>query len=564
MSEITTFDRLHALRTRFGPRWRTQKFRLLNSTSRLQLSNARELRKYHETLLFLRAYPDDRQILRAVESELKRVAREVRKLRDSGSRQRSRGLQDSGIANTINTCSLSFEAAIWLAERFPRDVGILWEEESAGETLDELLHLLVERVEEDGLLDRGFSTQAWMEIAKGRSAVSDLAWLLQRIENRASPTLLAERLFDSLHLHIRWHLRAREASRTFVRFPRRSVHYQSNGLHRHVTLEGLLALPLSKVQPCSKADAEALIDIARTTLAVRHRETDPITYANPREVTLFRLEDGVDVAIFGMLPDRRLPIESFFGYIVARNRVPIGYGGGWVFFHRCEIGVNIFDTFRGGESALMFAQVLRVYRQHYGVTRFVIDPFQFGAENTEAIRSGAFWFYYRLGFRPRDPRLCEQAQTEWRRLHRDRSYRTPSATLRRLTRSPLELDLGSANSNQTPELKDLGLAVTQWISKKFDGQREAARDWACAHVRRRLSVRGESKWSTHERLAFDRLCLLAAMLPELQSWRPTEKRALVAALRAKGGPRERKYALLLQRHMQFREGLLSIASQVKR
>ena len=34
---------------------------------------------------------------------------------------------------------------------------------------------------------------------------------------------------------------------------------------------------------------------------------------------------GLDVALFGLLPDRRLPLESFFGYIAARNRVPLAY-----------------------------------------------------------------------------------------------------------------------------------------------------------------------------------------------------------------------------------------------
>ena len=55
-------------------------------------------------------------------------------------------------------------------------------------------------------------------------------------------------------------------------------------------------------------------------------ETDPITYANPREVTLVRLERGIDIALFGSVPERRLPIESFFGFVIAKNRVPIGYG----------------------------------------------------------------------------------------------------------------------------------------------------------------------------------------------------------------------------------------------
>ena len=36
--------------------------------------------------------------------------------------------------------------------------------------------------------------------------------------------------------------------------------------------------------------------------------------------------------------------------------------------------------------------------------RFVVEPSQFGGTNKEGLLSGAFWFYYRLGFRPIDPR----------------------------------------------------------------------------------------------------------------------------------------------------------------
>ncbi|MFO1316643.1 MAG: hypothetical protein U1F58_13655 [Burkholderiales bacterium] len=45
-------------------------------------------------------------------------------------------------------------------------------------------------------------------------------------------------------------------------------------------------------------------------------------------------------------------------------------------------------------------RILRAFHTLYGSGRFVVNPYQFGAGNAEAIASGAFWFYYRLGFRP--------------------------------------------------------------------------------------------------------------------------------------------------------------------
>lgn len=48
-------------------------------------------------------------------------------------------------------------------------------------------------------------------------------------------------------------------------------------------------------RPLPGTRAGQLIEIARVTLAARRRETDPITHANRREVTLFGLERGLDL-----------------------------------------------------------------------------------------------------------------------------------------------------------------------------------------------------------------------------------------------------------------------------
>ena len=217
-----------------------------------------------------------------------------------------------------------------------------------------------------------------------------------------------------------------------------------------MVLGEVLRDPLPRPVSLGRRGQEEIIDVARATLAARARETDPVTFANPAETKLFRLERGVDIALFGMQPARRLPIESYFGFVAARNRIPIAYGGGWVFFGRCEIGVNLFEEFRGGESAVIFAQVLRAYRQHYRVRQFLVDPYQFGKDNTEAIRSGAFWFYYRLGFRPTDPALWRLADQEFGRIHAQHGYRSPARTLRRFTASKLFLDVPVAEQGKAP------------------------------------------------------------------------------------------------------------------
>jgi hypothetical protein len=328
-------------------------------------------------------------------------------------------------------------------------------------------------------------------------------------------------------------------------------------------LGSVLRRSLPRPASLRPAEATRLIDTARGVLAARGRETDPVTYANPGEVTMFRLERGVDVALFGLAPPHRLPIETYVGFVAARNRIPVAYGGGWVFFDRCEIGINLFEEFRGGESAWIFAQVLRTYRQWFRIAQFLVPPYQFGQDNTEAIRSGAFWFYYRLGFRPTAPRLRQLADAEFS-LVRGESHRTPASMLRRLAGAPMFLDVAPAEHRLAapvpaawrpvaPDLAKVGSALSAWLGPRFDGDRQVA---ARECRRRVVALLGTpAAESATERDWFEKLAPLAAALPDLGTWPARDRRALRQALLAKGGPRERDYALGLQAMPRLRKAL---------
>ena len=87
---------------------------------------------------------------------------------------------------------------------------------------------------------------------------------------------------------------------------------------------------------------------------------------------------------------------------------------------------------RGGGAARLFARTLALARALLGARSFTIEPYQLGRENDEAIDSGAWWFYYKLGFRPRNRALLAIARRELARMKRDPRYRSPKQTLRRL------------------------------------------------------------------------------------------------------------------------------------
>jgi hypothetical protein len=542
---------LHAARSRFGRSAARAKLDLLHRAAACALRPPRDVRAYHDCLLFIAAHPDDDRVLAAVRAALDRVA--------AAAARRPVSLRDSGIAGTVVECSYTLDLAEWIARRSPEDAEVAWDDGSAGPELDRVLAHCAANVEGDGLLDERLTTEEWVRLAKGSGAASDLEWLLRLLRRLPGAPALVDHVVEKVDLPIRWSLADPAASLTFARFPPRPLAAQQRPLRRRARLRSIVARRLPPPRALSASATGALLDAARAALAARRRETDPVTYANPREIALFALEDGVDVAIIGLQPARRLPIESFFGYVLARNRVPMAYGGSWVFLDRAEIGINVFDAFRGGESAHLFAQIMRVYRQHFGARRFLVDPYQIGADNTEAIRSGAYWFYDRLGFRPTDPALRALAAAERRAIGADRAYRTPARILRRLAGSRLAIDVARAPRGWArealPDLAAIGLAVTAAIGRRFGGDRDAAERWARRRMTSLLGARDTSRWPPEERAAFDRLCPLMAFLPGVGEWPRRDLRALLGLMRAKGGPRERDYARGVQRHARLRQAL---------
>ena len=140
--------------------------------------------------------------------------------------------------------------------------------------------------------------------------------------------------------------------------------------------------------------------VVKNSMAITARETDPTTYMDAGSLKVYHLERGVSIATYSMIPSRQLPLESYIGYTAFKNGFPVAYGGFWVFGDRSNFGINIFESYRSGESGFVMIQLLRVFRQVFHIKTFEVEPYQFGLDNPEGIVSGAFWFYYRFGFRP--------------------------------------------------------------------------------------------------------------------------------------------------------------------
>ncbi len=547
---------LHAVANRFGGEWRAQKSELLERCAAEDLDNAAALLAYHDTLLFMLAYPEDAALLARTQSELRRVAEAAQRMSLARSARTRARLTGTGVAWSELYSEFSYDIAAWLARSYPANAEIDGAGEG-GQSLQSVLKLCLLPIEAEFLEAEFDGVNALLDEAKGNGRRSRLEWLVARLE-RLPAARLRERLFESLQLFVSVTPRDSGLSRTFARGLDAPVFFHTSELLRRISLPDVLAEPVRAVRRISARERRRLLDAARGALAVLGRETDAISASTLDDIEYVELGRGVSIALYGMPPERRFPLDTHLGFMLFKNAVPVAYGGGWPFLEQCKIGVNVFAPFRGGESAYLFAQVLRVYRQRFGVERFVVEPYQFGAGNREGLLSGAFWFYYRLGFRPAAAAQATLAEAESARIKADASYRPPLASMRRLTRCNLELHLSAEPASPWPDPALLSLAATEWIGRSFAGDRTAAENAALKRVRDALGVDDDAAWPPGERYGFRTLSTLVAMIPDLERWTVRERRACVALMRAKGATDETRYFTLLRRHGRLRGALLGI------
>ncbi len=546
-------DALASVAARFDRTASATKLRLLAELETLEIRRPAPLLRLHETLCFLQAYPGDAAVLARVERALGGFPGRVRRL---GAAARA-ALRDSGVVGTTLVYPFGLPMARWLVARYGRDTDVDWRGYRQGARLDETLAVLVTHAEDDAFSEGGLGWRRWLAVAGGGRRLTDLQLLLELFGGAALPRAARDWLFESLELPIRVRLRRLSGARTGARLPWPRPVFQTGELQRAAGVPFLAEVrrPLPALRRAPRPLAESLIESARVAMATRLRELYAFADPNPEDVLVADPGRGLRIALIGLPPELRLPLEGYYAFFVLKNGVPVGYGGGWYLFGTLEVGLNVFESFRPGESTFVFSQVLRVYRQALGMHTVVVDPYQIGHDNPEALRSGAFYFYDRLGFRPRDPAVRRLSEAERTKIARDRGYRSPLPVLRQLAGSEMALTLGPAQSERRVRASEVAALVSGLIAREFGGDRRAASRAAAARVGRTLGVPGWREWRPDERRAFARLSLVATLIPDLHRWRAAERRALARVFRAKGGRSELPYIRQLDRHRPFRRSL---------
>ena len=527
-----------------------------------RLRTAESLIRLHETLLFRRAYPRNRATLSSTEALLSRFGRRVEAFAKSGEDVEPFDRPEvSGIAGSSITTDYSFDVVRWLAARFPRRVRLDWEDQEDTDRLRAFLPRFLPLLEEEASEDANVPYLEWLRAASSDRR-RDLAWLIDRIGALPLPHADRAERFEALRVPITWDLGDGPVTRTRMRWRAPEVFFHAGPLiaRRDVSLEDMVAAPKLPIRKLSRAQGERVVELTRRATALRYREYYGFTYADPASVRAARAGRGVEIFLMGLKRDRRLPLRAGFAGFIVKNGVPVGYIEGLAFFERIEIGFNIYYTFREGESAWIFGRVLRLLKQVYGVTSFSIDPYQLGHENPEAIESGAFWFYRKLGFRPTSRAVQDLLRAEEGRISADPSYRSSPRALRRLVTGNLlyEAQAGRAGDWDRFHIRNVGLAVQRRMRRRYGGDTGRARREAATRVARALGMNVPRH--PEERKAFTDLALALDLIPDIARWTREEKSALARITRAKAGREEVAYLRGLQRHEKLRAALIRLGS----
>ena len=254
-------------------------------------------------------------------------------------------------------------------------------------------------------------------------------------------------------------------------------------------------------------------------------------------------------------------LEAVYGFLILKNGVPVGYFLVGSLFRSSEVAFNVFETFRGGQSGHIYSRALAMVRHLFGSDTFVVPPYQLGYDNPEALKSGAWWFYYKRGFRPKDPGVRRILEAELKKMRRNRAYRTDVATLNQLAAENMYLYLGKRRraTMGTITAGNVGLRIARLLADRFGSDRERGIKTCSREAARVLGVGSLRGFTSGERLAWKRWSPLIMAIDGVERWGPGQKRALVDVVRAKGGRRESRFVEIFDRHKRLQQAVIELA-----
>jgi hypothetical protein len=515
-----------------------RKSELLNSLMIQKEFTSKDIINYHDTLLFLLAYPQNKNIYQLTQNAFSvfenQLFLHLKKYKSKAINE----LLGSGLSGTYLTSSFGFDLTKHLVLQYKNQISIDtidWECENG----IEILKLILPKCEQDILLLKEESITQWfIELAgEGQNVIE---FLLRSLEEKFPEPDVCEYFFLKLKVYVKIDFTGKLPSRSAITHTFNPVFYHDKELVRKINLFDELKIKVKGPLPLNAQAKEQSWRTSQLMLLSLGRETDPLAYGRAEDVEVYDAGRGLSICLNGMRPGKRLPFESYIGYMAYKNGRPIAYGGAWIFGNRARIGLNVFEPYRGGESTWIFAAILRTYSLVFNIQHLLVDPYQIGKDNEEAIESGAFWFYYKLGFKPLQIPLKELAETEFAKMKESQQYRSSKAILRKLATSTLGIHLANDAMHEEPML--IAQFISNRIRTEYGGNREKAFEEAGKALRKVLNI--------YSRKALPQQLKETALwwVPQLQKQklRETQKQKITSLLFEKAAGNEFEYTRVLQ------------------
>ena len=456
-------SKLFSVRNSYGKEFPSQKLFLLKAIDKQKLTSKKDVQLYHSVLLFLIAYPDNRFVYTQAISSLQQLYLHIqshKRLRDS--------LYNTGITSTQLCAAYSFEMVKWMRATYKKNIRISFF--GAGEAqIQFILSVVMPKVESEIMQDGNAEWRSWLKrsMKKEEDLLDRLIAVFDETDIRPE---IKDELWSAIGINIEIDFTAPDSLPDSLFIP-----YYHRSLIKKKKNHALKSINAPKAH-LQKDEAAQIVARSRMILVQHLREIDPITFTSAEFVSYYRLPRGYSIALMAMVPERRHPIDSYMGYTVFKNGLPVAYAASWVFFDSARIGLNIFPAFRGGESKYIFEQVLKIHRSVYRLRRFSTDPYQIGKDNSDGIHSGAFWIYYSAGFRPIEEEQRKISATEAKKIRSIKGYRTPASVLKKLAESRLELILDKKAVRF--DVTDLSRAYAGILKDQHDNKRKPAEELA--------------------------------------------------------------------------------------
>jgi hypothetical protein len=530
--DLATLERC---KDRFGAGAAETKLVLLARLDRTRLRSPRQVERLHETLCFMRAYPGDPVVLAAVEHILERFAERA------DLRQHREALADSGIAGTTIRFRFFWPSALWLAGRWRDHLLLDRSDGDAEDAIARALPLLVTQPEASALRELDLPGYAALDRLRGRE--SDGAFLVRRVAAMPGDTFTREAFFDAIDASFELAPGKDTPSRTQAKLALAPVTFGDAQIRRgRPSLRAELARPPRGVRRLSRTEGTRVVDLGHAAMATRSRDIDGFAYGDARDAWLVDDGDGLAFTLNGVLAERRAVVPATYGALTLRNGVPIAYLQADLAGRSAALSYHAFATFRGGEAAYATARMLAMLHHVLGARSFTLDPYQLGKGNDDGIESGAWWFYYKLGFRPRAAAVKRVMRDELQRLRANPRHRSSPATLRKLAEGHLVFDIDPGRPVPLPPTTRIGLSLADSLAARSTCK-NAARE-----AMRRTGARSLAGWTPGERLAWQRWSPLILTLPGVSRWSAANRRALVRIVRAKGGVSETAFLARFNAH----------------